>query len=247
MKIAVIIPARYGSTRLEGKSLKILAGKSMIQRVYENVNCSQVVTDVCVASDDERILHAVSDFGGRALMTSKMNQTGTDRVAEAAETIGLAPSDLIVNVQGDQPMVKPEHIEAVIEPFLSDPGTEMTTLAYAITREEEISNPKDVKVTFDKNGSALYFSRSAIPYDRDGDMQFDTYKHLGIYAYTYRFLKIFKSLPEGKLEKIEKLEQLRVLENGYGIKVVVTEFDSPEVDLPGDIARIEELIAAQEK
>lgn len=246
MKIAVIIPSRFGSTRFKGKPLALIAGKTMIQRVYDLAGQASVVTDVCVASDDERILDAVARFGGSALMTSTLNQTGTDRVAEAAEKMGLEPDDIIVNIQGDQPMVDPRCIDEVVHPFFSDADLGMSTLAYAITREDEIRNPKDVKVVFDTNGFALYFSRSTIPYDRDGDMPFDTYKHLGIYAYTHQFLKKFKSLPEGKLERIEKLEQLRVLEHGYKIKVVTTEFDSPEVDLLEDIARIEALIAARE-
>jgi 3-deoxy-manno-octulosonate cytidylyltransferase (CMP-KDO synthetase) len=242
MKVAVIIPARYGSTRFKGKSLALLAGKPMIQRVYENSARAQHVTDVCVATDDKRIVDAVSGFGGRAVMTSSENRTGTDRVAEVAMAIGLSPGDIVVNVQGDQPMVRPAHIEAVVQPFIAESDLDMTTLAYAITRPEEIHDPKDVKVTFDNNAFALYFSRATIPYDRDGDVRFDTYKHLGIYAYTRQFLDLFRALPEGNLEKIEKLEQLRVLENGFRIKVAITAFDSPEVDLPEDIPRIEALL-----
>jgi 3-deoxy-manno-octulosonate cytidylyltransferase (CMP-KDO synthetase) len=242
MKIAVIIPSRYGSTRFDGKPLVPLAGKSMIERVYERAMQTEKATEVVVATDDRRIIDAVEKFGGRAVMTSEANRSGTDRVAEAAEKIGLGPDDIVVNLQGDQPLINPKCLDDVVEPFITDSDLEMSTLAFAIIRQEEITNPKDVKVTFDNNGYALYFSRSPIPFDRDGSSRFDTYKHLGVYAYTRRFLEKFRSLPEGRLEKIEKLEQLRAIEHGYRIKVVVTAYDSPEVDLPEDIERIEELL-----
>ncbi|MBT7086821.1 MAG: 3-deoxy-manno-octulosonate cytidylyltransferase [Desulfobacterales bacterium] len=242
MKIAVIIPSRYGSTRFEGKPLVPIAGKMMIQRVYEKASQADKVTEVVVATDDKRIIDAVHGFGGNAVMTSEKNRSGTDRVAEAAELIGLDLDDIVINVQGDQPLLDPECLDQVVEPFLSDPDLGMTTLAIAIVNENEITNPKDVKVVFDTKGFALYFSRAPIPFARDDDTYFDTYKHLGIYAYTRRFLEIFKNLPEGKLEKIEKLEQLRAIEYGHKIKVVVTSYDSPEVDIPEDIERIESII-----
>lgn len=243
MKIVAIIPARYGSTRYKGKPLKLFDGKSMIRQVCERVKLSGIVTDVFVATDDQRIFDAVKGFGGNVIMTSSENRSGTDRVAEAAEKIGLAPDDLGVNIQGDQPRVVPQHLEDVVSPFMTDPDLEMSTLAFKIVDKREITDPKDCKVVFDSKGYALYFSRSQIPCARPDDvMPFDTYKHLGIYAYTKRFLDIFKSLPEGKLEKIEKLEQLRAIEHGHRIKVVVTEHDSPEVDVPEDISRIEKLM-----
>jgi 3-deoxy-manno-octulosonate cytidylyltransferase (CMP-KDO synthetase) len=175
------------------------------------------------------------NFGGNVVMTGKENRSGTDRVAEAAEKIGLDLDDLVINIQGDQPEVHPQHLKDVVSPFLSEPGIEMSTLAFKIVNKNEITNPKDCKVTFDSRGYALYFSRSPIPCSRDADTIFDTYKHLGIYAYTRRFLETFRNLPEGKLETIEKLEQLRAIEYGYKIKVVITEYDSPEVDYPEDI------------
>lgn len=242
MKIAVIIPSRYGSTRFDGKPLARIAGKPMIQMVYERAMQAEKVSEVVIATDDRRIIDAVERFGGRAVMTSEANRSGTDRVAEAAEKIGLGPDDIVINIQGDQPLIRPECLDDAVAPFLTDSGLEMSTLAFPIIRQEEITNPKDVKVTFDNNGYALYFSRSTIPFDRDGDSRFDTYKHLGVYAYTRRFLDEFRSLPEGRLEKIEKLEQLRAIEYGHRIKVVVTAYDSPEVDLPEDIARIEKLL-----
>ena len=235
MKIVVIIPARYGSTRFVGKPLMLFEGKPMIQQVYERASLSNIVTDVVVATDDQRILDAVMDFGGNAVMTSKKNRSGTDRVAEAAEKMGLDLDDIVVNIQGDQPEVHPQHLQDVVSPFLAEPGVEMSTLAFKIVKKSEITNPKDCKVTFDNKGYALYFSRSPIPCARDADIIYDTYKHLGIYAYTRRFLETFRNLPEGKLEKIEKLEQLRAVEYGYQIRVVITEYDSPEVDHPEDI------------
>ena len=238
MKIVVIIPARYDSSRFPGKPLRLLEnGKPMIQQVYERVMLSNIMADVVVATDDQRIFDAVCGFGGNAVMTGKENRSGTDRVAEAAEKMGLDHDDIVVNIQGDQREVHPQHIQDVVSPFKTEPGTEMSTLAFKIVKKGEITNPKDCKVTFDSRGYALYFSRSPIPCARDADTIFDTYKHLGIYAYTKRFLETFRNLPEGRLEAIEKLEQLRAIEYGYQIKVVITEYDSPEVDLPEDIPR----------
>lgn len=242
MKIVVIIPARYDSTRFPGKPLRLYKGKPMIQQVYKRASLSTIVTDVVVATDDQRIVDAVSGFGGKVVMTGKENRSGTDRVAEAAEKIGLGLDDIVVNIQGDQPEVHPQHLKDVVSPFMTELGVEMSTLAFKIVEKGEITNPKDCKVTFDNRGYALYFSRSPIPCARDADTIFDTHKHLGIYAYTRRFLETFRNLPEGKLETIEKLEQLRAIEYGYKIQVVVTEYDSPEVDHPEDIARIEGLI-----
>jgi len=239
MKIVVIIPARYGSTRFVGKPLMLFEGKPMIQQVYERASLSNIVTDVVVATDDQRIFDAVMDFGGNAVMTSKKNRSGTDRVAEAAEKMGLNFDDIVVNIQGDQPRVHLQHLQDVVSPFSGETDVEMSTLAFKIVKKDEITNPKDCKVTFDNRGYALYFSRSPIPCARDAGTIFDTYKHLGIYAYTRRFLETFRNLPEGKLEMIEKLEQLRAIEYGYKIRVIITEYDSPEVDHPEDILRIE--------
>ncbi|MEJ2657479.1 MAG: 3-deoxy-manno-octulosonate cytidylyltransferase [Desulfobacterales bacterium] len=239
MKIVVIIPARYDSTRFPGKPLRLYNGKPMVQQVYERASLSNVVTDITVATDDQRIFDAVCDFGGNAVMTGKENRSGTDRVAEAAEKMGLDPDDIVINIQGDQPEVHPRHLHDVVSPFKTEPITEMSTLAFKIVKKGEITSPKDCKVTFDNKGYALYFSRSPIPCARDADTIFDTFKHLGIYAYTRRFLEIFRHLPEGKLEAIEKLEQLRAIEYGHKIRVVITEFDSPEVDLPDDIPMTE--------
>lgn len=242
MGTTVIIPSRYGSTRFDGKPLMPIAGKPMIQHVYERCVKADIADDVIVATDNKRIADEVRRFGGRAVLTSVENRSGTDRAAEAAAKIGLRDDDIIVNIQGDQPLVDPECINEVVEPFFTESRVDMSTLAFAITRKEEITSPKDVKVVFDDNGFALYFSRSPIPYDRDGGRVFDTYKHLGVYAYTFRFLEAFRNLPEGRLESIEKLEQLRALEHGHRIKVVMTTHDSPEVDLPEDVERIEGML-----
>lgn len=239
MKIVAIIPSRYGSTRFDGKPLALIAGKPMIRLVYERAIQAERISDVFVATDDQRIYDAVLAFGGKAVMTSAENRSGTDRVAEAAEKIGLDRDDIVVNVQGDQPLLNPVCIDELVEPFFTDPDLGVSTLAFKIINKDEITNPKDVKVAFDSAGFALYFSRSPIPCGRDSSKDFDTYKHLGFYAYTRRFLEIFRNLPEGRLEMIEKLEQLRALEYGHKIKVVITGYDSPEVDLPGDIAKVE--------
>jgi 3-deoxy-manno-octulosonate cytidylyltransferase (CMP-KDO synthetase) len=243
MRIAAIIPSRYGSTRFEGKPLALINGKSMIQRVYESAKQSRRISEVVVATDDDRILEAVRSFGGQVLMTSVTLRSGSDRVAEAAKQIGLAPEEIAINVQGDQPLVHPECFDAVVEPLLKDPSLGMSTLGYKITDRREYHNPKDCKLVMDHQGNALYFSRAAIPFARDGG-DFPVYKHLGVYAYTRRFLDLFRQLPTGRLEEIEKLEQLRALEYGHRIRVVITSHDSPEVDLPEDIARIERMIVS---
>ena len=242
MKIAAIIPSRYGSTRFDGKPLATLLGRPMIQWTYEQARKAVRVTDVVVATDDERIVRVVNDFGGEAVMTSPENRSGTDRVAEAAEKMGLGDEDIVINVQGDQPALCPLSLDEVVAPFQKNPELKMSTLAYKIRNKNEITDPKDCKVIFDKNGYALYFSRSPIPCARDAGAVFDTYKHLGVYAYTRHFLEVFRKLPTGTLENIEKLEQIRALEHGHKIMTVVTDYDSPEVDLPGDIPRVEKYI-----
>ncbi|WP_028325919.1 3-deoxy-manno-octulosonate cytidylyltransferase [Desulfatirhabdium butyrativorans] len=242
MSICAIIPSRWGSTRFAGKPLARICGKPMIQHVVERVSQSKTIDMLAVATDDLRIEGCVKDFGCRVIRTGSENRSGSDRVAEAADLLGLSGTDIVVNVQGDQPLVHPESIDDVISPLVADEAVVMSTLAFKIVRPEEITNPKDVKLVCDRRGFALYFSRSAIPFGRDPGVVFDTYKHLGVYAYRKAFLDIFCSLETGELERIEQLEQLRALENGYAIRVVATRHDSPEVDLPEDIARIEELI-----
>lgn len=244
MRAVVIIPSRFGSARFDGKPLADICGKPMIQWVYQRASQAGCVDAVHVATDDVRIRDAVEGFGGKAVMTSSACRSGTDRVAEAAEHLGLEMQDVVINIQGDQPLVDPRCFDAVVQPFHDDPLVQMSTLAFAIVDPREISDPKDVKVTFDQKGDALYFSRAAIPHGRDGSEGYDTYKHLGVYAYTREFLERFRSLAPGRLETIEKLEQLRAMEHGYPIRVVVTPYDSPEVDLPVDIQRVQEKMAA---
>ncbi len=215
----------------------------MIQRVYENVSASEGIADVVVATDDQRIHDAVTAFGGEAVMTAAENRSGTDRAAEAAGVMGLGPDDIVVNIQGDQPLLDPRCIDELIEPFSTMQKLKMSTLAFKIVNEREIDDPKDVKVTYDTRGYALYFSRSPIPYGRDPETRFDTYKHLGLYAYRKSFLDTFTGLPVGKLEEIEKLEQLRAIEYGHPILVVITKYDSPEVDLPIDVERVERILS----
>lgn len=244
MRVVVIIPSRYGSSRFDGKPLANICGQPMIQWVCQWAMQSKCIESVHVATDDSRIRDAVNRFGGNVVMTSSRCRSGTDRVAEAAERLGLDGKDVVVNIQGDQPLVDPRCFDAVVQPFYDDPSVKMSTLAFAIVDPREITDPKDVKVTFDNHGDALYFSRSTIPHGRDRSDGYETYKHLGVYAYTQKFLECFRMLSPGRLEEIEKLEQLRAMEHGYRIRVVVTPYDSPEVDLPVDIQRVEEKMAA---
>jgi 3-deoxy-manno-octulosonate cytidylyltransferase (CMP-KDO synthetase) len=242
MKAIAIIPSRYGSTRFEGKPLAPICGKAMIQHVYEAAARADHIHSVAVATDDQRIFDAVTRFGGRAIMTSGDHRSGTDRAAEAARHLEMAPEDIVINIQGDQPLIDPRCLDEVVAPLTADPALGMSTLAFRIMNPKEYLDPKDVKVVMDERGDALYFSRAPIPHGRDKGQRFDSYKHLGVYAYRCSFLETFLNLPTGRLETVEKLEQLRALEHGHRIRVVVTAYDSPEVDLPGDIIRIEELI-----
>lgn len=242
--IHAIIPARYQSSRFEGKPLALIDGKPMIQHVVERAQASDLVTQVAVATDDERIAQVVQGFGGRAVMTKPQHKSGTDRLAEAAGLLGLKGEDLIVNIQGDQPLFAPEVVAEVAQPMLAEPDLPMATLMYKITRPEEITNPNHVKTVFDRDGRALYFSRAGIPFCRDGGgSEASYYRHLGFYAYRKNFLDTFVALPMGQWERLEKLEQLRALEYGYTIRVVLTSHDSIEVDTPEDIRKVEEMLA----
>lgn len=214
----------------------------MIQRVYEQARKSEAVYRTIVATDDQRIVDAVESFGGEAVMTSDTCRSGTDRVAEIAACLNLGPREILINIQGDQPVFDPRCLDQMIQPFETDKDLDMSTLAFEIQDPREITDPKDVKVVFNRQGFALYFSRAQIPFPRDGQPDVAYYKHLGFYAYTREFLDKIITLPTGTCEGVEKLEQLRVLEFGYPIKVVVTPYDSPEIDLPEDIRRIEDRI-----
>ncbi len=241
-KIVCIIPSRYESSRFPGKPLADLLGKPMIQHVYERVMKSALVSLAAVATDDRRIYDAVTTFGGRAVLTAAVHPSGTDRIHEAATLLGLADEDIVVNIQGDQPLFNPAQIEEVASPLRGDPAIPMSTLIYRIVREEEIGHPHAVKTVCDHQGFALYFSRATIPFVRDRDKTADYYKHHGIYAYRRHFLRTFSTLPVGKLERLEALEQLRALEYGYKIKVVETIHDSVEVDTPAELARVRAIL-----
>lgn len=239
MKKVAFIPARYQSTRFEGKPLALIAGRPMIQHVYERAMSCRALDEVYVATDDQRIFDSVVGFGGKAIMTDKRHQSGTDRIAEAADRITLADHDIVVNIQGDQPIFQPTIITELITPLIEDPTLPMSTLMYRIKDERELHDTNHIKVVVDNKGYALYFSRLTIPFHRDPESGTTHYKHLGIYAYRKHFLLTFTKLHYGILEGAEKLEQLRALEHGYRIRVVETPFDSTEVDIPEDIKVVE--------
>ncbi|MFH1146665.1 MAG: 3-deoxy-manno-octulosonate cytidylyltransferase [Pseudomonadota bacterium] len=242
--IVAIIPARYQSSRFPGKPLADILGKSMIQHVYERAKEANDVSRVVIATDDERIFSTTVSFGGEAVITRDDHPSGTDRIAEAAERLALNDQDIVVNIQGDQPLFPPAIIKDLVDPLLKDPAIPMSTLIYRIIRPEELDDPNHVKTVFDKNGDALYFSRARIPYFRgEGNLPF-YYKHLGFYAYRKDFLAKFVKLPVGIWEGSEKLEQLRALEHGYRIRTVLTPYDSIEVDTPADLERVKERILA---
>ena len=243
MKKVAFIPARYRSTRFEGKPLTLIAGRPMIQHVYERTTRCRALDEVYVATDDQRIFDCVVGFGGKAIMTDEHHQSGTDRIAEAADKVKLADHDIVVNIQGDQPIFQPTIITELITPLIEDPALPMSTLMYRIKDERELHDTNHIKVVVDNKGYALYFSRLTIPFYRDQESRAIHYKHLGIYAYRKHFLVTFTKLHYGVLEGAEKLEQLRVLEHGYRIRVVETPFDSTEVDTPEDIKVIEEKLA----
>jgi 3-deoxy-manno-octulosonate cytidylyltransferase (CMP-KDO synthetase) len=247
IKVVAIIPARYKSNRFEGKPLALICGKPMIQHVVERAQRVKLLSRVVVATDDIRIGERVESFGGEYVLTRDDHVSGTDRLAEAAEKIGISEHDVVVNIQGDQPLFPEEVVEQVARPLLDDPALPMSTLIYKIIRETEIHDPNHVKTVFDRDNYALYFSRAPIPFQRNPeDIQTPTYyKHLGFYAYRKGFLLSFVALPEGEWERFEKLEQLRALEFGYRIKVTLTEHDSIEVDTPEDVARVEAFLKKQ--
>jgi 3-deoxy-manno-octulosonate cytidylyltransferase (CMP-KDO synthetase) len=245
LKITAIIPCRYDSKRFEGKPLALILGKPMIQWVYERAKQASGLADVVVATDDERIYACVEGFGGRALMTASTHQSGSDRAAEAAEALGLRDEDIVINIQGDQPAFDARCLSEVVSPLADDSELVMSTLIYRITDPAKIRDPNCVKCVFDRQNFALYFSRAPLPFGRDGAVPGDIFKHLGIYAYRKHFLQRFASLPQGRLEAVEKLEQLRALEHGYRIKVVETRFDSKGVDKPEDIQKLEGVLKAQ--
>ena len=242
-KVVGIIPARYGSTRLPGKALKRIAGKPMIQRVLERSLTARCLESVWVATDDERIAEAVKSIGGQVGMTAAHHPSGTDRLAEAVTKI---EADIVVNLQGDQPFLSAEIIEETVQPLLDDPTLPMGTLMHPVARPEDLVNPAVVKVVVDRAGNALYFSRSLIPYPRQ-NVPHQVFEHVGLYVYRRDFLLTLASLAPTPLERIESLEQLRVLENGYKLRVVETraqdhEFTGFSVDTGEDVERAEQML-----
>lgn len=238
MKFLGVIPSRYASTRLEGKPLKDICGHTMIEWVYKRTRLSDL-DEVVVATDDERIFKEVKKFGGKAVLTRKDHENGTSRIAEVCEK--YKDYDVIVNVQGDEPLIEPEMINSIIESFKNDDTISMSTLKYKIDTLEEIENPNYVKVITDNNGYALYFSRSVIPYPRKMDIK-NYYKHVGIYGYKREFVVKYAKMEPTPLEKSESLEQLRALENGYRIKVMETPYKIIGVDTQEELEKVREHI-----
>jgi 3-deoxy-manno-octulosonate cytidylyltransferase (CMP-KDO synthetase) len=229
-----VIPARFGSTRLPGKALADIAGVPMIVRVWQQTRKAGMLQRVLIATDDERIAAAVRDAGGEVEMTASSHPSGTDRIAEVASRV---PADVYLNVQGDQPFVAPEDIDAVVRTMSAEPALPMATLGAPINDPDEWRNPNKVKIVCDKQGYALYFSRSPIPFFRDGSgVPPGTLRHIAVYGYRRDFLLSFGALAGGDLERIEKLEQLRAMEHGFRIKVIGSCAPSLEVDTPEDLA-----------
>jgi 3-deoxy-manno-octulosonate cytidylyltransferase (CMP-KDO synthetase) len=252
-QVVAVIPARYDATRLPGKPLADIGGRPMIEHVCRRAAAARGVDAVVVATDDERIATAVRSFGGIAAMTNAAHRTGTDRIAEVAA--GL-PCEIVLNLQGDEPLIEPETIEGVIAPLMSDPMLEMATVCIAIADRSDYDNPNVVKVVKDRTGRALYFSRAPIPHFRHGPPEGGphrepvgsgfsrTYKHIGLYGYRRTFLLKFATLAQTPLERTESLEQLRALEHGYRIQTVETRYDSIGVDTPEDLERVRRQLMA---
>lgn len=243
MKVIGMIPARFASSRMPGKPLAPILGKSMVQRVYEQTSRAQSIDDVWVATDDKRIAQAVENFGGQAVMTSADCASGTDRLAEAAKTVG---GDIIVNVQGDQPFIDPLMIDESVQPLLDDPELPMATLIHPIHREQDFSDLGVVKAVVDLQGNGMYFSRSLVPAPHN-DVAHQVYEHVGLYVYRRDFLITLAGLPQTLLERVEGLEQLRVIEHGYKLRCVVTackdnELSGFSIDTLEDVKRGEAML-----
>jgi 3-deoxy-manno-octulosonate cytidylyltransferase (CMP-KDO synthetase) len=243
LSIIAIIPARYQSVRFPGKPLEKICGKSLIQHTYENTKKCSVINRIIIATDDERIYDHVKGFGAEAVMTSTDFPSGTDRIASVvAKEMVLQTADVIVNIQGDEPCIDPETIEKMVHGLQNDPTAVMATAAVRCSSDEEIYSTTEVKCVIDINGQALYFSRSMIPGNKSGRADPHTvyYKHLGLYAFRPQFLLLYPTLSMTPLQKAEDLEQLKVLEHGYKIKVVIASRNSPGVNVPSDITKVEQ-------
>ena len=231
-----VIPARYASTRFPGKPLIDIGGKSMIQRVYEQCKKTSVLSDVIVATDDDRIAEHVLSFGGKVIMTADTHQSGTDRCAEVISTY-KGKCDAVINIQGDEPFIDPKQIELLASAFTEE-STQIVTLIKKIKSEEEVRNPNVVKAIANKNNQAIYFSRSPIPYRRNPGVDITYFKHVGIYGYRKQVLAEITQLPMGKLEQAESLEQLRWVENGYSIVLKETDLETIAIDTPDDLDKV---------
>ena len=246
LNIVAIIPARFSSTRLPAKPLVDLCGKPMIQHVVEQTRQARSINRVIVATDDERIASVVHQFGAEAIMTPTTIRSGSDRIAYAARS--LTDVGIIVNVQGDEPLIVPQMIDQAVRPLVEDESIQVGTLVKRISSSDELINPNTVKVVIDEKGYGVYFSRAPIPYLRDSiemnkwHERYLYYKHIGLYVFRKDFLLQFASWEESTLEKVEKLEQLRIIEHGYKIKTAVTEYDSVPVDTPEDAERVRTIV-----
>lgn len=236
-KILGVIPARFGSTRFPGKVLAQISSKTMLQHVYERASQARYLASTIIATDDQRVFEAARGFGARVRMTRDDHVSGTDRVAEVASAEN---AEIIVNIQGDEPLIDPDAIDAAVLPVVHEPDIVMATLKKRIVVEREITDPNVVKVVTNNAGDAIYFSRCPIPFNREQVGQ-TYFKHIGLYVYQRDFLLAYSTLPVGPLERAEKLEQLRAIENGYRIRVSETDFESVGVDTPEDLARVSEL------
>lgn len=239
----VAIPARWGSTRFPGKPLHLIAGKPLVQHVWERCQECKQIDDVIIATDDARIAEAAASFGAKTVLTDPDHPSGTDRIAEAAKS--FPDHRVVINVQGDEPLISPALIDELARTLRDDPAVKMITAAAPIQDAAQISDPNIVKVIFDTHGDALYFSRSPLPYQRNPDAWPRSYRHLGIYGFQRSFLFQFVSWPPSRLEQTESLEQLRALENGTRIRVVLTDEQSPGVDTPEQAAAIEKHLAGK--
>ncbi len=245
MEVIGVIPARYNSTRFQGKVLVDIAGKPMIQHVWERARQAIVLDDLIIACDDERVFEAAKGFGAKVVLTAKGHISGSDRIIEVVNPLDVK---VVINIQADEPLINPSVIDTLARALLDDPKVSMATMMRKISNPHEIVDPNVVKVVVDKNNFALYFSRAAIPlHAPNSDVGMPVYyKHIGLYGYTKDFLFVCKNLPVSTLEKTEKLEQLRVLEEGYRIKVIETDYNSIGVDTPEDLEKVKEYLQKKE-
>ena len=237
LSFVAVIPARYAATRFPGKLMKMLGGKTVIRHVYENTVATGLFNEVFVVTDSEIIYNEIMSVNGKAIMSKKEHESGSDRIAEAVADMSV---DVVVNVQGDEPFIKKEPLEKLIRLF-DDPGVLVASLMRKFSREEAV-NPNNVKVVTDKSGDALYFSRSVIPYDRDASMKTEYFLHIGVYGYKKEVLINFTKWPQSVLEKTEKLEQLRYLENGIKIRIAETDYRSIAIDTAEDLEKAKSLL-----